>query len=137
MLSADDAHRAHPAIAQELPELVVVGEAEWAQEGVRVFPRDNRTRNKEIKAGTYQPPMSVVARTTGGYVESWLKERTNAYAPDEGRMASGSVMIPWRKAGLVFVQVSVPFGRPSGLSAGFFGTTVVASVVAAVLRHGG
>jgi integrase len=46
----------------------------------------DRTMKKEIKAGTYQPPMSVVARTTGGYIESWLKERTNAYAPDERRM---------------------------------------------------
>jgi hypothetical protein len=46
----------------------------------------DRTMKKEIKACTYQPPMSVVARTTGGYIESWLKERTNAYAPDERRM---------------------------------------------------
>ncbi len=39
VLSPEDAHR---AVGVQLPELIVVGSAEWAQEWVRVFPRDTR-----------------------------------------------------------------------------------------------
>ncbi|MEO6600565.1 MAG: hypothetical protein ABIQ16_11865, partial [Polyangiaceae bacterium] len=46
----------------------------------------DRAMKREIKAGTYQPPAAVIAKTFGGYIESWLRERTNAYAPDERRM---------------------------------------------------
>jgi diguanylate cyclase (GGDEF)-like protein len=66
VLSPVDAHR---AIAQELPELVVVGEAEWAQEWVRVFPRD--TRPAIIALG-------FAARTIAALADDWMLPNQSA-----------------------------------------------------------
>jgi hypothetical protein len=60
VLSPEEAHR---AIGQEFPELVVVGEAEWAQEWVRVFPRDTRPAIVALGFG---------ARTIAASADDWM-----------------------------------------------------------------
>lgn len=60
VLSPDEAHR---AIDQELPEFVVVGHAEWAQEWVRVFPRDTRPAIVALGTG---------ARSIAALADDWV-----------------------------------------------------------------
>jgi integrase len=45
----------------------------------------DRAMKKEIKAGTYRPPASVLAQNVGAYLDAWLAGRTNASADDERR----------------------------------------------------
>jgi diguanylate cyclase (GGDEF)-like protein len=59
-LSPDDAHR---ALEQHLPDVIVVGEAEWAQEWVRVFPRDTRPAIVALGFG---------ARTIAALADDWM-----------------------------------------------------------------
>lgn len=66
VLTANDAHQ---ALARHLPEIIVVGEAQWAQEWVRVFPRD--TRPAIIALGFGARPIAALA-------DDWLLPNQSA-----------------------------------------------------------
>jgi predicted signal transduction protein with EAL and GGDEF domain len=77
VLSPDDAHQ---ALEQHLPDILVVGEAEWAQEWVRVFPRDTRPAIVVLGFG---------ARTIAALADDWmLPSQSSSELAERLRIAS-------------------------------------------------
>ena len=71
VLSPDDAHQ---ALEQHCPDTIVVGEAAWAHEWVRVFPRDTRPAIVALGFG---------ARTIAALADDWMLPSQSSSEIDE------------------------------------------------------